>query len=467
MPQAIMENLPIDNSSPLIEWDGRLRLAIISTPRSGNSWLRRLLGGAYGLVEIGVHAPDEVPWDTLPERCVLQLHWPREDTFVAQLEQHEFQVVVIARHPLDILISLLNYLNTFPVDKDVWRNQASLRGDGGDERGLLGATPRSAAFLDYARGPRAQKLLAVTRAWWQAPGAKRVRYEDLVAEPRRTFRQLIYDIGYNPRRAPVEVIADNTVDRLRSSDRVWNFHIWQGRPGLWKSLLPRREALEIAAALSDYFIELCYVCDFDANLSESQADANWFALELDVIRRSLDDARAQLRAAEATAHATRLQLEVFQQALAEARAEKEALGAALAAVQTDQNALREVLAVIRGEKQYLGDALAATQAERDALRNALAATQAERDALRNALAATQTERAALQRRLDPLDDLGPTALGLARAVQETARRHPRAAALLRQIARRGWGPFRGHTLSRSETLRLTDTNPGLPDLTVP
>src|SRR5262249_5171768 len=121
--------------------DPRLRIAIVSTPRSGNTWLRGLLSHVYELEELAAHTPDEVAWDALPARCVLQIHWRRVEPFVSQLARHGFRVVAIARHPLDVLISALNYqYHTATRDR--------LPAPG--EYPLLEATPRSEAFLAYA-----------------------------------------------------------------------------------------------------------------------------------------------------------------------------------------------------------------------------------------------------------------------------------------------------------------------------
>ena len=63
-----------------------LRLAIVSTPRAGNMWLRRQLVALFDLEERSVHTPDEVDWDALPAACALQLHWPRTRAFARTLE---------------------------------------------------------------------------------------------------------------------------------------------------------------------------------------------------------------------------------------------------------------------------------------------------------------------------------------------------------------------------------------------
>lgn len=46
----------------------------------------------------------------IPDRCVLQIHWYREPNFQRFLFENRFKVVSIARHPLDVLISILHFI---------------------------------------------------------------------------------------------------------------------------------------------------------------------------------------------------------------------------------------------------------------------------------------------------------------------------------------------------------------------
>lgn len=48
------------------------RVAILATPRSDNTWLRRLLALSFGLSYIAVHRPGDVDWDGLPRGAALQ-----------------------------------------------------------------------------------------------------------------------------------------------------------------------------------------------------------------------------------------------------------------------------------------------------------------------------------------------------------------------------------------------------------
>src|SRR6516162_1611480 len=132
-----------------------VRVAIISTPRSGSTWMRHLLMKLYQAQGFAVHNPAGLDWDHLPPRAVFQLHWHRTHWLLGQLRKQRFRILVLSRHPLDVLISILHFCLRDPTAR--W-----LEGECGSERGIYGAMPTSTAFMDYATGPRANALLSVT-----------------------------------------------------------------------------------------------------------------------------------------------------------------------------------------------------------------------------------------------------------------------------------------------------------------
>ena len=73
-----------------------LRLAVISSPRSGNTWVREMLAAFYGLKQIPVHFPDDIPWDNLPRRCIIQIHWNPEPDLPPCWICHGIRVVAVA-----------------------------------------------------------------------------------------------------------------------------------------------------------------------------------------------------------------------------------------------------------------------------------------------------------------------------------------------------------------------------------
>ncbi len=246
-----------------------LRLAIISSPRSGNTWLRHLLSSIYGLEPVLAFSPAGVDWDSIPDRCLLQTHWHRTDDFLKLLARHDFRVVALARHPLDLLLSILQFAAHEPLTAR-W-----LEGEGGDESSIVGARPRSPEFVQYATSRRAVALLSVTSQWWRSPGCWSLRYRDLVADPSGQLGRLDEALGgARERRTTIaDAVAANTLQRLRPTSG--NRHFWQGRPALWRELLTAAEARRIADAHRAAFEQPGFEVDPDPALDGRQADANW------------------------------------------------------------------------------------------------------------------------------------------------------------------------------------------------
>ncbi len=143
-----------------------LRIAVISTPRSGNTWARAMLADLYGLESIGLHS--RAPRSTgriSPRRCVIQIHWAPWPRFVKRLRRKGVRVVVMARHPLDVLMSWLNY--AYYVHQEGY-----CQGEGiCKECAIVGALPRSEAFLNYLRSDDGRILLSFSPAWRFLPPA--------------------------------------------------------------------------------------------------------------------------------------------------------------------------------------------------------------------------------------------------------------------------------------------------------
>jgi hypothetical protein len=268
-----------------------LRLAVVGTPRSGNTWLRRLLATAYGLEERAVHTPVELDWDRLPARVAIQLHWPWSKAFRDRLAARGLRIIVPARDPLDVLLSILHFAPHEP------QTARWLDGAGGSESTLLnGALPTSRAFLEYAVGPRAAALLDVSQRWWDDPTAHRSRYEDLVRDPIAAIGTLADSLGQPLEAKTLAAAAEaNTLARLRTTST--NHHFWQGRPGLWRALLPPAEARLIARTHRDVFATLGYTCDPDEALDQDRAEALWIRLRQ---RPTSAEVRAAARRLETT-----------------------------------------------------------------------------------------------------------------------------------------------------------------------
>ncbi len=214
-----------------------MRIALISTPRSGNTWVRASLATSLGLRELAVHNYLDLPAE-LPEKCVIQIHWYREPNFQAYLRDAGLRPVVVARHPLDVLVSILHFVRHEP-DTIRW-----LCGNGEILPALKEATPVSREFLDWAMGWGAENLLSISYQWWHEPAAIRVRYEDLISDPQDAFLRLLsHFTAADAARAAAGQLSGRATFQTLSG--LPNRHGWQGRSDVWRDLIVPLDALRL------------------------------------------------------------------------------------------------------------------------------------------------------------------------------------------------------------------------------
>jgi hypothetical protein len=241
-----------------------MRIAVISTPRAGNTWVRRVLSQALDLENIAVHNPRDIP-SVLPDRVALQIHWYREPNFQAFLQDNGFRIVTVARHPLDVLISALRFLPHEPLTARWLEGNAEIPSD------LSKHAPASERFLEYATSWGAENLLSISYLWWHEPTAIKLRYEDLVREPVSGFSSAVEGLGGSVANVRVAVEANP----LKALQDTPNRHAWQGRAGLWRELIPPRDARRIYSRHRRVFETLGYRVSPPQFLSRHTALRNW------------------------------------------------------------------------------------------------------------------------------------------------------------------------------------------------
>jgi hypothetical protein len=243
--------------------DEPLRVAIVSSPRSGNSWIRSTLAGALQAQEIAVHNYLDAPAD-IPKRCILQLHWYREPNFQRWLLSRDFKIVTIARHPLDVLVSALKFIRYEP-ETSRW-----LEGNTGLPGGLIASAPCSEEFLAYATSFEAENLLSISYQWWHDEHVLKVRYEDAILDPVGVLGNLIETCGGEPG-AVLPWLDRVSLEKMRA---LPNRHGWQAKPGLWKQLIPPLDALRIFRRHRTIFRKMGYSV-IPHILSRRKALYNW------------------------------------------------------------------------------------------------------------------------------------------------------------------------------------------------
>ena len=249
-----------------------LRIAFVGSPRSGNVWLHRILMDLLSLPAIGHHEPHEVAWNDLPSRCILQLHWKPERGFRDKLAYHKFIPMVLHRHPLDLLISILHFCRHEP------QTACWLGGLGGDENKIIYAAPTDNAFVEYACSERARVLLNLSGDWTKQAGTVALHYEQLVADPMQTISSSITCLGLVVDPSAIKVALDkNTLPVLQQ----WaNLHGWMGRPGLWRQLILAKDAAIIEQAHKNVFSAQGYRMEPDKSLTSSESLKLWESISI-------------------------------------------------------------------------------------------------------------------------------------------------------------------------------------------
>lgn len=242
-----------------------MRIAIVGSPRSGNSWVRSVIRDGLNLKEIAVHNYIEI--SSIPDFCVLQIHWYREPNFQKFLKDNRFRTITIARHPLDVLVSALHFMRFEPETARWLCGNCEIPDD------LAKYSPASDEFLRYALSFGSENLLSVTYQWWHDDGAIKLRYEDLVDDTSREIKGLVDQLnvlGEDLSRS----IKLNSFEKFKMMP---NRRGWQGRAGLWRELIPTSHALDIYAHHQGVFETLGYTVEPNA-LTRKAADERWSSL---------------------------------------------------------------------------------------------------------------------------------------------------------------------------------------------
>lgn len=205
-----------------------LKILILSTPKTGNIWLRGLLAAAYDLppVDLPVEFRPEL-FAGLGERWVAHQHWPPAPALMEWLEKNHVVVLTTTRHPGDVFVSLRHYVAQDP-------NAAQ------NDPVSYEMTKDGAVF-----GPATLRYLEAEFPWlvslsilWMRMGATVVRFEDLTSDPVRVLTQLTHSIlPVSPERIRHAVLLCE-LNRMRAAAVETKHHFRSGGTGGWRHALP-------------------------------------------------------------------------------------------------------------------------------------------------------------------------------------------------------------------------------------
>jgi hypothetical protein len=171
----VLNRFPVDPN--------RLKIIILSAPKTGNTWLRWLLHEAYRipLVEL----PEE--WapgcaDNLPSRFVTHQHLFPNESLVRWLVENRAIALTTIRHPADTFLSYFHFVKWHSSGSDPSAEMLKQDGDRPGKNALK--------FIKHSF-PQSYVISLV----WAKLGSYVVRYEDLLADPLSQLRKVTSKIA--------------------------------------------------------------------------------------------------------------------------------------------------------------------------------------------------------------------------------------------------------------------------------
>jgi hypothetical protein len=213
-----------------------LRILILSTPKTGNTWLARLLSSIYELPQLGLVVPfDKRQARGLGERWVVFHHLRPSPGILDWIEQTQPVLLSVIRHPGDVLVSLYHHVRGFqPGVIDAKEARAMLTGP--YERNDI-ATDVSGSFLND---------LECSLSWMRTGRAHIVRYEDLWRDTHRELTRLTSLICPVPERSIDLAIERGDFSLMRRLAGKHGRFFRSGKVGNWPEALPEDVCAELS-----------------------------------------------------------------------------------------------------------------------------------------------------------------------------------------------------------------------------
>jgi hypothetical protein len=239
----------------------QLKILIVATPKTGNTWLKLLLSHIYDLpvadlpFELSVDiAQFEQRLSELGDRWIVHQHYPiPEPAFLDCLTRHDIILLNTVRHPGDILVSLFHYVG--------WRWPELAAGDPlamlKEDNKVMGKHT-----LTYIQNNTFAELLSISLRW--LPYTHQIRYEELLAHPIEILTSLTEKICPVSKEKILRGILSCDLNTLRGIYDKRHFR--SGVAGEWKKTIPS-DIIDILRHQSPY-PELAATLHYSFDLQE-------------------------------------------------------------------------------------------------------------------------------------------------------------------------------------------------------
>jgi hypothetical protein len=231
-----------------------VRLLILSTPKTGSTWLRHLLACIYGVPQVDFDYPfNPATADLMGPSWVSHQHFYPSPALLDWVRRSGVRLITMIRHPADVLISLYHHLHHFKTPAlDQARLRSMLHSDF-DRTPILPAHPAEPFSWE----------LGCSVAWMETGQVALVRYEDLWRDPAETLRLLVARFSTVDADRIDMAIEQCSMDLLRTLAGPHGGFFRAGRVGDWRKAL-RSEIVHDFGTVAPYpeiFTRLGYTLD--------------------------------------------------------------------------------------------------------------------------------------------------------------------------------------------------------------
>ncbi len=245
-----------------------LKILILSTPKTGNTWLMSLLAAIYDLPKLGLVCPfDRDQASKMGPRWIAFHHFLPDAELVDWIREERPFVLTTVRHPGDVLVSLYHHLRGFTQDAV----------DLGAMRDMLHQPFERREIYPPARHTFREEL-DCSIAWKRTGLTRVVRYEDLRRRTRSVLLELTAWLGAVPEERIAQAMERCDIGLMRGLAGKHSGFFRSGEAGGWRAVLSAEMLEDFAREpYRSQFEELGYGLDADAAIEAeaSEPAAMW------------------------------------------------------------------------------------------------------------------------------------------------------------------------------------------------
>lgn len=236
-----------------------MRIVIAGPPKTGNMWLKCLLGRAYGLRWLRPHETPERPdvdalesWlsdGRYPADSIFHQHYDYSPRIAELLAPAQATLVTIVRDPYDAFVSTYYTLQL---------HAESQNAKGRKFTELMGKSLEDPEVMEFLRSGGYRNNLEKARDWALSGDAVVLRYEDLSRDPLGSLQRATASIGPVSDEQLQIAIDYCTADRMRERSKGGRTHVRSATVGDSRSKLSEPHFAAFRDAYGDVIADLGY-----------------------------------------------------------------------------------------------------------------------------------------------------------------------------------------------------------------